>query len=322
MHGAIATMANLYQRRSSPSPLCPICKAHDESVDHMLLKCPWVEGVWFEGMLSIRAHRQQASNWANWLLLMLELTNGSREVRIMLLSYIAFTCWHIWKSRCDFLFNNLNLNPRRVLDDISLSVSVFKDSIPTSGTSMVPSPRNGDGALPSPRIGEVEVRWAPPNPGTIKINVDASWVASSGMGYTGAVARNSEGGFMAACRYRIRANSVAMAEALAILHGCELGATKGWDSIMVESDSLESISCLRDLARKGSWETFPILRKCSRMESVFQDCRWSWIPRLANLAADLLASRQCKEACDFVWVDRPPSSLIHVLCNDGLPCPP
>ncbi|KAM1057325.1 hypothetical protein ACFX2A_031281 [Malus domestica] len=133
MHEAIVTMANLYQRQSSPSLLCPICKSHDESIEHMFLKCPWIDGVWFGGTLNIRANRLQDSNWVDWLLQMFKSTIGSKEVHIMLLSYIAFTCWHIWKSRYDFLFNNLILNPRRVLVAISLSVSAFKESIPSPG---------------------------------------------------------------------------------------------------------------------------------------------------------------------------------------------
>lgn len=39
------------------------------------------------------------------------------------------------------------------------------------------------------------------------------------------------------------------------------------------------------------------------------------------MAADVLASVDFPEMCDFVWVDRPPFSLVHVLSNDGLPCP-
>ncbi|CAN6577621.1 unnamed protein product [Malus baccata var. baccata] len=112
-----------------------------------------------------------------------------------------------------------------------------------------------------------------------------------------------------------------MVEAMAIMHGCNLRISRGWRLIVVESDSSDSISCLKNSARNGSWDAFPFIAKCSNLGGSFQECRWSWVPRSANSAADLLASRRCKEVCDLIWVNRPPSSLVHVLCNDGLPCP-
>ncbi|CAN6709954.1 unnamed protein product [Malus baccata var. baccata] len=204
------------------------------------------------------------------------------------------------------------IHPRQVILAISLSVSSFKDA------------RGGPRITPLPRGQEqlVDACWSPPCPGFVKINVDASWGSCDGRGFTGIVARDEAGRFLAASRSGVLATSVAMGEALAILHGCMLSKRMGWRRISIESDSLESISCLRDMAKKGSWDAFPVLLKCVRLGKEFLDCRWSWVLRPANSAADLLASRSSREVCDHVWVDRPPSSLIHVLCNDGLPCPP
>ncbi|CAN6570698.1 unnamed protein product [Malus baccata var. baccata] len=96
-------------------------------------------------------------------------------------------------------------------------------------------------------------------------------------------------------RYSLYASSVAVAEALAILRGCELGIFLGFNSVIIESDSLESISCLRDVLANGSWETFPALIKSKKLGESFQDYRWSWIPRLANMAANYLTSQQSQE---------------------------
>lgn len=71
-------------------------------------------------------------------------------------------------------------------------------------------------------------------------------MVSTCLGFAGVVAGDSEGNFLAACRYNVKATSVAMVEALAILHGCELGIYMGWNSVIIESDSSESISCLRE----------------------------------------------------------------------------
>lgn len=162
--------------------------------------------------------------------------------------------------------------------------------------------------------------WIPPCPGFIKINVDASWWRAHARGLHVWWRGDSKGNFLVACRYNVKAKSVAMAEALAILHGCELGIYS-WKSVIIEFDSSESISCLRDTPTMGSWEAFPALVKSKRRGESFQDYRWSWIPRLANTVTDQLASWRCREMCDFIWVNKPPSSLVHVLCNDGFPCP-
>ncbi|KAM2163458.1 hypothetical protein ACFX1Q_041141 [Malus domestica] len=277
-------MKNLYIRRSSPSPICPLCNSFDESIEHLFLFCPWVEVVWFGGRLNLRPNRQQVSSWASWLMQMGAAENGSAEV----------------------------IYPSRVVAAVSRSVSDYQGTIlRQSSRSLLNHSSLGDG-----------VKWSHPDHGVIKINVDASWEAKSGVGFTGVVARDEQGCFLAASRQKIKATGATMAEALAILHGCNLGVSNGWNSICVESDSYDAISCLWDPALKGNWDAFPVLRKCLRLGRAFQACRWSWVPRLANSVADCLASRKCKEVCDHVWVIRPPSSLVHVLSNDGLPCPP
>lgn len=92
LHAALATMENLYRRRSSPSPLCPICKTQEESVEHLFLQCPWVEVVWFGGSLSVRLNRTDTSSWVIWLIEMYASTKESQEEKDNLFSYIAFTC--------------------------------------------------------------------------------------------------------------------------------------------------------------------------------------------------------------------------------------
>lgn len=129
------------------------------------------------------------------------------------MSYIAFTCWHIWKTRCNFLFNQQPINPRQVVLAISTSIGAFLDANQSLRTRTTPDTQ-------SPVI---PVTWTPPNLEVIKINVEASWEANSSLGFVGVVERNHDGHFLGAGRYLVKVESVAMAKALAIRHGCELG---------------------------------------------------------------------------------------------------
>ncbi|XP_048426149.1 uncharacterized protein LOC125470725 [Pyrus x bretschneideri] len=89
----------------------------------------------------------------------------------------------------------------------------------------------------APPLPVVAVTWTPPSPGFIKLNVDVSWEALFGSSFVGVVARNNAGGFLGAGRYSVKAQSVAMAEALAVKIGCELGHQLGWHFVVLEFDS-------------------------------------------------------------------------------------
>ncbi|XP_050136220.1 uncharacterized protein LOC126611961 [Malus sylvestris] len=226
---------------------------------------------------------------------------------------VAYTCWHIWKARYAFVFNKVRINHLNVVLAISNAVGSF---LAVSCGPEVNRIRECVGQVPG-----CAPLWFPPPPHFTKINVDASWSKMLCSGFVGVVLRDAEAHFIAAARYHIRAPCAAAVEAMALLRGCELGATLGFYEVILESDSSEAISCLSNSIENGSWEAVPTLTRVKLLGEAFQNCRWSWVPRSANMAADALTSRDCAELCDVVWVDRPPSSLVFVLNNDGLPCP-
>lgn len=60
--GVIAMQANLFKKKCAPSLVCPICNEYKETVEHMLLTCPWVEPVWFGGPLGYKIDRCSVTN--------------------------------------------------------------------------------------------------------------------------------------------------------------------------------------------------------------------------------------------------------------------
>ncbi|XP_070677505.1 uncharacterized protein [Malus domestica] len=210
------------------------------------------------------------------------------------------------------LWQMVPINPLLVLFGISSAIGSYWDARGWSGLGA---------SRPSARCGLIS-HWSPPPSPFLKINVDASWSCSSLSGFVGVVVRDAFGQFKAAARYAISSPSVAVAEALALLRGCELGSSLGFQSVIMESDSRESIDWLSGVGDNGSWEAFPVLTRVKVVSAAFQSCRWSWVSRTANGAADCIASRVFPEMGSWVWIDRPPSSLVFVLNKDGLPCPP
>ncbi|XP_028945660.1 uncharacterized protein [Malus domestica] len=93
---ALATVGGLFKRRSASSPMCPICKTQEESVLHLLLRCPWVEPIWYGGPLGLRRVGEGVSSYHHWLSVLINHTPNLQD-RSRLLSVIAFSCWYIWK---------------------------------------------------------------------------------------------------------------------------------------------------------------------------------------------------------------------------------
>lgn len=87
--------------------------------------CLWVEPIWFCGVLNYKVDRCQISSWVAWFHSILSRRFSSKKEHAILLSHVAFTCWHIWKARCQFMFNHSSINHSQVRHAISLSAAVY-----------------------------------------------------------------------------------------------------------------------------------------------------------------------------------------------------
>ncbi|XP_068329602.1 uncharacterized protein [Pyrus communis] len=264
VHNCLPTRAALFRRKFSPSTACPICCCHVETIKHLFLCCSWVEPIWFGGALNYKVDRSTFPAWVDWLQAVLSPAFCNSADAKWRQSYIVFTCWCIWKARCDFVFNRVPIIPSKVPVAVSSALGSFL------GVNAVLGPCKLGGIGRAAQVS----RWCAPASPFLKINVDASWSKVSKLGFVGVIMRDKDMRFVAAARYSLRAPSAAAVEAMAFLRGCELGAVLGVNYVIMESDSLEAINCLSCSLSMGSWESFPVLARVKQLGGgEFQNCR-------------------------------------------------
>ena len=66
LNRAVATNANLFRRKKSKSPCCPICSDKEESIEHLLFHCPWTRCVWFGYGMRITLDANFVTNFTAW----------------------------------------------------------------------------------------------------------------------------------------------------------------------------------------------------------------------------------------------------------------
>lgn len=111
------------------------------------------------------------------------------------LSCIAFSCWAIWKSICDGVFNCMHPSPSRTLLAINSTSTNFLEVLSEVQTRRIPPGAQSQG-------------WDPPPYGVIKVNVDATWKQVAKHCHVGVVIRDSSSCCLAVRRRRVRASSV------------------------------------------------------------------------------------------------------------------
>jgi ribonuclease HI len=161
-----------------------------------------------------------------------------------------------------------------------------------------------------------QVKWTRPMPRYVKVNVDASFHEDSRSGSAGAIIRDYEGKFIAASGTSIpHVSSVSMAEALAMKAGLDLANRLGFNRVIAESDSLETIEACNGSDR---WwhESSAILADCVDLASSIGSVTFQFCPREANQVADDIARFCFQNKITCTWDDDPPSFLQNSLVND------
>lgn len=199
--------------------------------------------------------------------------------------------------------------PRFTISSASLLENEFRSAnVPVLGTT--------NHSLPE----TIPTTWSPPPVGWVKVNSDAAWLPSSSAGL-GVIIRDSSGRVIRGLAEAAVIPSVEGAEAEAILRGVELAISLNLKQIIVESDSKQLISELLSSSVR-SWRTYPALETIRRRSLMFDRCTWNWTPRSTNQAAHHAAMLARRTEDPLRWAEEPPLSMVSVLRNDGLPCPP
>ncbi|KAL6146356.1 hypothetical protein ACLB2K_057037 [Fragaria x ananassa] len=305
LNGAVASFPNLFRRKLSQSPICPLCGAFDESIEHILLLCHWVDPIWYGSPLCLRIDKRKVTTLDKWLQDSI-MKHSTESDRVWCGTLISFICWSIWKARCCFVYQHESPSPICVLQKGIMSAFEFINSCSKEN---VKTKSNG------------VLKWTHPPEGVTAINCDAAW-SDENNGGLGVALRNHEGVCIGGAHGQAFLSSVEAAEATAILLGVNVALDMGLKDVIVQSDSLSIITELNSSSSCKNWKITQIIDDIKWKKVFFNSITWDWIPREANQVADAAALLGKRMMGLNRWVNRPPSSLLSVLRNDGLPCPP
>jgi ribonuclease HI len=163
---------------------------------------------------------------------------------------------------------------------------------------------------------KTRVQWKPLQAGVSKLNVDASFVQSSGEGSSGLVLRKSDGTLVRgqAIWYGHAANSLIM-ETIAVRDGIQLASALGLSRVEVETDSTEVLKLWEERGH-GRSEVMSILQEIEELSSNMMSFQLKFIRREANEASHLCAKQASINRRRCIWINFIPSFLVECLQRD------
>ncbi|OMP07814.1 hypothetical protein COLO4_07023 [Corchorus olitorius] len=155
--------------------------------------------------------------------------------------------------------------------------------------------------------------WRPPQRGFIKLNCDVAFDSSSGDTGIAVVCRDHNGELVDGASFFTQANSVDVAEALAVRLATRLACRRGWRNVIFESDNKDLVGRLCSTSKKDRWYTRTIELDIASLTCFFDSFSFSFVHRSANRAADWVAKNTRKRCCPVDWMYSPPADLVGFL---------
>ncbi|OMO69938.1 hypothetical protein COLO4_28853 [Corchorus olitorius] len=116
--------------------------------------------------------------------------------------------------------------------------------------------------------------------------------------------------------------SALVTEALAVKEGLKLARNKGLlSNVVFEMDSELVYKSVVSADNRADWRLSPVLADIRSLADHFSGVKFKCVKRKANMAADWVATRSRMGMCFADLSQNQPSSLVHILCKDGLPAP-
>ncbi|XP_019157364.1 PREDICTED: uncharacterized protein LOC109153926 [Ipomoea nil] len=158
--------------------ICPLCNAANESIFHILVDCTFARTCWRPSGVHLSGSSDHSfSNWVNHNIPGMDIGN---------LSLVVIICWEIWKQRNAKLWNNSStLHEHQLIRMAKSFLGEWKEA-----THLI-HPSSHSDSIPSHK-------WTRPQPGMMKMNVDATLNSSGAAMGLGCVIRDEDGTFIVA----------------------------------------------------------------------------------------------------------------------------
>ncbi|XP_019150943.1 PREDICTED: uncharacterized protein LOC109147742 [Ipomoea nil] len=291
----LPTCDALNSKRVYCSLMCHVCRMEDESARHMFAICTEVQGCWTKLGIPVMSieHGNTASQW---------FLNNVKMLTGDLLAKYVMTCWGIWTSRNENVWNgivfNANVMLRRTMNFLENWGQAQEGSEPPDEIVVVNN-----------------TRWLPPPVGKLKLNSDATVNLPAGaMGY-GWVLRGDDGSFFAAKNVRVSGTySIKEAEAMSLREALSWLKNTGMGGVVVEINSQLVYNAILSSSFNSAYGF--LVDDIKELASAIGDVEFQCVRRFANCAAHVVAREAFSVAGCGEWFDIPPVFLVSYLAND------
>ncbi|KAL4274015.1 hypothetical protein GQ457_13G001340 [Hibiscus cannabinus] len=293
MNNYLPTSQNLSIKRVTNSSVCPRCMSHEESLTHVFRDCCYAANLW--SMLHLQWPNEVSNacfpRWMQWLF---------EHNRCFSKEFLAISLWALWSARNKFIFEGVSQST----SDLLTFIRAYCFEYQVMSTILDhPNPQK-------------EIRWSPPNPPLVKVNVDAKFVQELKKAWSGIVIRDGNGDILGACvRIQNYSPSPFSAEAWAVVHGLQFAFSLGCQSIILESDCRTVIQKLQSEDDDYS-ELRPFIWDAKILSRHFQFCGFNFVPRSGNKAAHAMAAEGSPYSSDEFWIENAPPHVLTVIDED------
>lgn len=228
---ALATNVWRKRRHLTDSDTCPVCFAGEESIIHLLRDCRIMSQVWsilidgnshFRSFFLVDLHEWL---WSN--------LNSSAALNGLSWSILFGTTISLARqAKNELVFQNQTTSAAQLVHKANYQANAILASI-----------RDHKRIALSAGLSEyaINIKWDPPDTGWVKFNCDGSVINFGGQAAGGGVLRSDSGAFLFGYACGLGPCTIPEAELWAILRGLQAARNRGYDCIMIESDSLATV---------------------------------------------------------------------------------
>ncbi|CAN1771029.1 Putative ribonuclease H protein At1g65750 [Linum perenne] len=270
-HNRLMTNEERARRHLTSSSECGSCAGVVESIDHVLRGCFIAREVWRKTLS--RSHEPSffSAPFQSWWDSNIQNSEGQTTFGI--------TCWIIWRSRNERLFQNSIASA----DVIAATVRYWQNTVITAQAAAAQTR-----CLNSSTREVHHVCWNPAPDPWITLNTDGS-LMSTGSAGAGGVLRMNDGQVIHAFSANLGGCSITRAEMRAIVEGTTMAWDLGIRKLAIQTDSIAAVRILQDRSRQD--------HQHANLARRFQELvGWDWevslihVYREGNCPADYLAS--------------------------------